>query len=534
MSLGGAAAAGNGDRIEPTATKPSPASLPDAWREAFDSALPQHPWLLGFKGTQELALGPVDLEIEGRLPQGLGGTLYRNGPAHHEVYGLRYHHWFDGDGMVQAFRFKDGTLSHRGRLVATQKFLAEQFEGRALYPTFGTNPPNPRPITSPDALNVANISVLPHHGELFALWEAGSPYALDPITLETRGIHSFSPDTRGLPFSAHPRVEPDGTLWNFGYASAQGMLVLWHINGRGELVRAGTVAVSPMTMPHDFLVTSRHLVVMLPPLDFEPKPGATFLDSHVWHPEQPTRVLVVDKNDFTQTAWYELPAQWVFHYGNAWEDRPGVIRFDGARSADPAAVLQGFRSVMRGDAPAQGDSRHHLYRIDTRRKTIAETPLIAADRSSEFPAIDPRVSTQRNRRIVVLSANRKDKSPHPLFDAVSVLDVDTGAEATYRYPSHQMPEEHLFVPAPDSAAESKGWLVGTFLDLQRGTTRLNVFDVEAVASGPVATATLPYVIPLGLHGKFVFGWFTSPRRASACHSPRSQARWRCALRLRCW
>ena len=162
MSLGGAAAAGNGDRIEPTATKPSPASLPDAWREAFDSALPQHPWLLGFKGTQELALGPVDLEIEGRLPQGLGGTLYRNGPAHHEVYGLRYHHWFDGDGMVQAFRFKDGTLSHRGRLVATQKFLAEQFEGRALYPTFGTNPPNPRPITSPDALNVANISVLPH------------------------------------------------------------------------------------------------------------------------------------------------------------------------------------------------------------------------------------------------------------------------------------------------------------------------------------------------------------------------------------
>lgn len=327
--------------------------------------------------------------------------------------------------------------------------------------------------------------------------------AADPDSLETLGVHSFSRETRGLPFSAHPRVEPDGTLWNFGYASAQGLLVLWHIGPGGAVRKTGTLAASPMTMPHDFLVTSRHLVILLPPLDFEPRAGASFLDSHVWHPSRPTRVLVVDKDDFSHYDWYELPAQWVFHYGNAWEDDAGVIRFDGARASDPTIALDGFRGVMRGEPPPRGDSRHHVYRIDTRARTIAESPLVSVDKATEFPTIDPRVSTRRNRRLVVLASNRGREAPHPMFDSVTMLDVDSGDEASYRYPDNQIPEEHLFVPAPGSAPETDGWVVGTALDFERRATLVNVFDANAIASGPVATATLPYAIPLGLHGKFV-------------------------------
>jgi hypothetical protein len=39
------------------------------------------------------------LEVKGKIPQDLNGYFYRNGPAQNEVYGKRYHHWFDGDGM---------------------------------------------------------------------------------------------------------------------------------------------------------------------------------------------------------------------------------------------------------------------------------------------------------------------------------------------------------------------------------------------------------------------------------------------------
>ncbi|MDE0202258.1 MAG: carotenoid oxygenase family protein, partial [Rhodospirillaceae bacterium] len=43
--------------------------------------------------------------LVGRLPADLTGVLWRNGPAEHERFGHRYGHWFDGDGMVQAFTF---------------------------------------------------------------------------------------------------------------------------------------------------------------------------------------------------------------------------------------------------------------------------------------------------------------------------------------------------------------------------------------------------------------------------------------------
>lgn len=46
---------------------------------------------------------------------------------------------------------------------------------------------------------------------------------------------------------------------------AQGVLVLYHIAPDGTLVKAGTVKVDHAGMLHDFAVTTRHLVFVLPP-----------------------------------------------------------------------------------------------------------------------------------------------------------------------------------------------------------------------------------------------------------------------------
>ena len=50
---------------------------------------------------------------------------------------------------------------------------------------------------------------------------------------------------------------------------------------------------------------------------------------------------------------------------------------------------------------------------------------------------------------------------------------------------------------------SRTYHIGSALDVAAQRMVLNVFDVTAVDAGPVATATLPYALPLGLHGKFV-------------------------------
>ena len=473
-----------------------------SWQDQFNAALTHKPWLLGYQtATQADFAG--EAKITGKWPSELKGTFYRNGPARHDIGNYRYHHWFDGDGMMQAFRMSETGVSHQAKFINTYKYQAEMEAGRALYPGFASIPPNPAPVTSPDSVNPGNISVLHHHGKLLALWEAGSPWEIDPDTLDTEDAYAFTDNTRGVPFSAHPRVEADGTLWNFGYLSAAKIFVLWHIDANGKLVKIGKIDADPISMVHDFIVTSRHIVLLVPPLNYVGGEGANFLDAHQWAEDQPTRVLVVDKNDFSNHYWMELPAQWVFHFGNGWEDEQGIIRFDAARAENPLAMIDTFREIMRGASAPASSSHHHQYRLDTKQRTLTEVPLFGPNFDSEFPCVDPRVSCARNEKLFMLSHDQRQPTPHQNLNEVTSFNLEDGKRLTYRYPDSQIPEEHLFVPKSGSAPESEGWVVGTALDWQHQQTLFNVFDAQHIDAGPLATATLPYFTPLGLHGKFV-------------------------------
>ena len=474
-----------------------------SWKAQFHRALKDKPWLLGYKGAESLSYESKAKKISGELPDELRGTHYRNGPARHEIGDFRYHHWFDGDGMLNAFQFSDAGVSHKARMIQTQKHKAELAANRALYPGFATIPPDPKPVTSPDSINSANISVLAHHNKLLALWEAGSAHEINPETLETVGTYAFTEDTAGAPFSAHPRIEPDGTLWNFGYMEAANLLIIWHIDVKGKLVKAEPIKVDPITMIHDFVVTAKHLVFLVPPLHFNKEARTNFLDSHEWHASDPTRVLVVDKNDFSNQSIHELPAQWVYHFGNAWEDEAGVIRFDAARSPNAEFIFTTFRDVMRGITPNAGESHHYTYRIDTKNGKISESQIVPDNIGGDFPSIDPRVSTHRYKQVFLLTANNKRPAPHGWLTSVSRLNVESGNMDTYEYPINQIPEEHLFVPKAGSATEGEGWVIGTSLDYLEAKTIMSVFNAQNLNAGPIAEYQLPYALPLGLHGKFV-------------------------------
>src|SRR5580765_7420250 len=109
-----------------------PATTTDRWQSDFDAARANAPWTAGYAGLQA-AVPPLALRLQGRLPADLiGGTFYRNGPARHGLGGIRYHHWFDGDGMVQAYRMGEGGITHQGRFVRTQKFVADSRAGRPV------------------------------------------------------------------------------------------------------------------------------------------------------------------------------------------------------------------------------------------------------------------------------------------------------------------------------------------------------------------------------------------------------------------
>jgi carotenoid cleavage dioxygenase len=478
------------------------ANAADPWSQGYATAAKRNPYLLGFKSVAPDALFDAEVSFEGRLPDGLQGVLYRNGPALHEMAGLRYHHWFDGDGLVHAFRIGGGKLVHKARLVLTDKLKTEIASGKRRRDAFGTAISGADPTTSPDVMNVANTSILPHAGEVLALWEGGSAYGVDPRTLDTLGPKVWREDLKGLPFSAHPKVDATGRLWNFGLSTRDSALALYAIDAAGAVKDAKLLNVPDMTMVHDFVVTDKHLVFLLPPIRYSAEKlaaGASFNESHAWVEGAPMRALTVEKADLQTHRLYDLPSGFVFHFGNAWEDAAGVIRFDYVRCDDATNLFREFREVMRGEVGARPDTLTTHVTLDpaSGRATQVSTPG-----GVEFPRIDPRYVGERN-RYLFSAAQLSPRGQCPLgFDGVRRLDVETGRIEVFGYGDFVMAEEHLFVPDPHASAEGEGWLLGTSLDVRAGVTRLSVFDAAHLSDGPVATARLPYALPLGLHGNF--------------------------------
>ncbi len=459
-----------------------------------------HPLLQPLRGWHEgqdrLAVG---LRVEGRWPRALRGTLYRNGPGLLERAGQRYRHWFDGDGLVQAWHLDADRMRHTARFVQTRKFSAEQSAGEFLLPAFGTAVPAKRPVRGSDDMNTANTSVTWQGGRLYALWEGGSAHELDPETLHTIGPKAWAPALRGMPFSAHPKREPDGTLWNFG--SFMGQLVLYQIDAAGRLLRSQVLKLPTAAMVHDFVLTQRHLVFLLPPLGVDMdalRAGGSMVSAMRWRGEEAMRVLVIDKETLQVQRTLEAPAGLVFHFGNGWDDGQGTIRLDYVQS-DMDEFLSGrFNAVLAGVSAAHGTpSQARLMTIDLRsgRLAITERP-----ESTEFPQVDPRVVARRYR--YVYAPTQRGIQGRWGFNAVQRLDLERGRTDAFAFGRDVVVEEQLLVPKPGSRREGEGWLLGTGFDARRQRSFASVFDAEALSAGPLATVWLPYWAPLGFHGHF--------------------------------
>jgi len=466
----------------------------------FAEGLREHPWLAGWKSVQAETLGPATVSLEGRLPAGFAGTLYRNGPAWTERAGFRYEHWFDGDGMVHGWRFNgDGTLTHHARMVATPKFTREQKAGKFQYPVAGTSIPDMQPIRNNDDANTANTSVTMIDGRLFALCEAGSAFELDPDQLTTLGPVTWRPDLAAIPFSAHPLVDRDGSSWNFGSISMLGGngLMVWHIGRDGRLASADVLETPVPGYLHSFAMTDRHLVFVLIPFRYAEGSGA-FFERLRFQQDQPLRIAVVDKAAPSVARWFEADFAAIYHFGDAFE-RDGRIVVRAVHHPDVEDARSPMKAAMSGQADAhggQGPVRELMLDLRTGRAHWEETGVTGI----EFPVFDARTPSSGPARLY--APVHASTSTAPYFNGVGAFDLARGRRQIHDFGPDVLVEEHLFVPRPGSRRPDDGWLVGTLLDGRRGRSGIAVFDARRVDAGPLAQGWLPYTVPLGFHGHF--------------------------------
>ncbi|HYC24074.1 MAG TPA: carotenoid oxygenase family protein [Candidatus Bathyarchaeia archaeon] len=204
-----------------------------------------------------------DLEVIGKIPDGLEGTYYRNGPnPAFEPIG-RYH-WFDGDGMIHALRLHAGRASYRNRYVRSAGLLEERNAGRALFAGIVSASRD----EAPRFKSTANTNIVFHAGRLLALVESSLPTELVPGTLETVAPYDF--DGRlGSPMTAHPKIDPEsGEMLFFGYSAFPPYLQLHVADAGGRLVRSEAIDVEWPSMMHDFAITREHVVFILCPVVF--------------------------------------------------------------------------------------------------------------------------------------------------------------------------------------------------------------------------------------------------------------------------
>src|SRR5437763_12863878 len=80
-------------------------------------------------------------DVQGALPAGLSGTLYRNGPGRWEAGGQVMASLFDGDGMLSMFAIDDNQVRFRNRYVRTKHYLGARSSRGLPQRGFGTLKP---------------------------------------------------------------------------------------------------------------------------------------------------------------------------------------------------------------------------------------------------------------------------------------------------------------------------------------------------------------------------------------------------------
>jgi all-trans-8'-apo-beta-carotenal 15,15'-oxygenase len=477
------------------------AESPSTGPQRFAAGLARRPWLAGWKSVGIEALGPTRATIEGRWPSSLSGTLYRNGPAWHERGALRYQHWFDGDGMLQAWCCRDGHVTHAGRMVATTKFAQEQRSGRFEVRAAGTAIPGAPPARNSDDMNTANTAVFRLGKRVFALWEGGSAIEVDPDSLESRGPVTWRDDLVAAPFSAHPLLERDGSAWNFGsldFFGATGLLV-WRLSPDGELVRTAVLESNEPGYLHSFAMTEKHLVFTFMPYRMG-EGGGPFFELMRFAPDLACRIALVPKDALDAPRWFDAPFAAIYHFADAYEHR-GEVVVRAARHADIEEMRSPMAAEMRGERGAGSNTDLVSLRLDLKgNRARWETHGVSG---VEFPTFDSRTPGDRAAQLFAPASVEPVTAPY--FNAIASIDSRTDRVYVHRYGADIMAEEHRFVPRPGSGKPGDGWLVGTLLDFKNGRSGVAVLDAARVPDGPLAIAWVPYTLPLGFHGWFAAG-----------------------------
>jgi len=343
-----------------------------------------------------------------------------------------------------------------------------------------------------------NVSVYPFAGSVLAFGEQTLPYALDPVTLETRGEYDFNGKLNQIsPFAAHAKIDPvSGNMLNFGisYSANQPMANVYEFDPQGNQIRRRRYRLRYPHSNHDFGVTPDHAVFFLSPLlmDFGKFwGGVSVMESLCWQPELGSRILIAPRGPKEEAFEVMAGQGYCLHLINCFEQGKrlvvDILELESPVYPEYQTIPDLFTTVC--------PCRPVRYVIDLDSKSVVERRAMAYDRTPDFPAIDTRLSGIEYDEFWMLGISAAGQPGRKFFDQLAHGSWARGAvEDVYQTePGFYLGGEPIYV---------EGSVIVERLNTHENKAEILIFDSGHVAKGPVAALPLRHMIHPGFHASF--------------------------------
>eukprot|EP00179_Madagascaria_erythrocladioides_P021274 CAMPEP_0198336384 /NCGR_PEP_ID=MMETSP1450-20131203/20966_1 /TAXON_ID=753684 ORGANISM="Madagascaria erythrocladiodes, Strain CCMP3234" /NCGR_SAMPLE_ID=MMETSP1450 /ASSEMBLY_ACC=CAM_ASM_001115 /LENGTH=534 /DNA_ID=CAMNT_0044041123 /DNA_START=56 /DNA_END=1660 /DNA_ORIENTATION=+ len=455
-------------------------------------------------------------DIEGEIPAGLSGVMYRNGGGNAEIGEdpIRAPS-FDGDGLVTAVRFaEDGKVYFRSKYVDTEGRLAEQKAGKMLFRSVVGNKPGGWTANFLDLAvkNTANINCMYFGDRLWALYDGGLPHRLDPHSLETLGIDDLDGFLRrgrairtgntkldealgvGDALGAHSKIVGDRlcALW-FMNTGSKTEVTLSELDHNLKPLSKQVVDFDGFGLFHDQGVTESYRVLFQSSIRFDALPflvgTQSLIDSLVFDEKLPSQVHVVPR-DGSEPFSIAIPEPgYCFHIAGAYESGDELVL--------DANMFRGRPSMNFYDGPRDLLNR---IRIDLKTKSVVSQTIVAEEFGMDFCCVGTKQLGEPY-RYIFSSGSGNANNPNNSYLKV---DMDAGyVTDAWFAPKNHFVSEALFVERPGRVEEDDGWLLGMVYDGNSKKSYVTVHDAKNLGQGPVAKLNLRHHVPYNIHGCFV-------------------------------
>ncbi len=247
-------------------------------------------------------------------------------------------------------------------------------------------------------------------------------------------------------------------------------------------------------------------------LNFE----GTLADNYGWYPEQGTEVVLIPLDNPLEMLRFRVPAFWLWHFSNAYEDESGNLVVDYNQYDDYRRDVKSFLlSVHSGRYPASvGPSKFVRATIDlaaaaewakspAAMKEQAGEDVYAVetlwDVSTEFARIAPSVETKDYQFAYMAAHSSPYAARRCLWDELAKVDVKAKTAETLSLGQERTPSEPIFVSREGSTAEDDGYILCLTYDGDSDKSFVAILDAQKLSEGTVAEIWLPQHVPVTFH-----------------------------------